>query len=409
MKGLLSALFAGRAPGSPKESRGPLGRRSAVLGAGGVVLIAAGALLAGCDDDVAKPVPLQPLEPKITGHQVWKLNLGSVAFSSLTGSAGFAAQGVAVAGNNFVIGALNGALVSVDADTGKENWRADAGGRLSTGIGSDGRFSAVVTRSGDLVTLDGGKVIWRQHLDSAVVTAPFVAGERVFVLGVDRSVQAFDALDGKKLWVYARAGDALTLSQAGVLTSYQDTLLFGLGARLTALDPLKGTVRWEVPVAAPRGTNEVERLADLVGPAARVGSVYCMRAFQNGIGCVDAERVTALWSINVGGAQSVGADEDFVFSGDASDRLSARRRANGESVWLSDKFQNRKLSGMLAIGKVVVFGDFEGYVHFLDRNTGTPLLRLPTDGSPVVGAPVRAGNTLAVTTKDGSVYAFRPE
>ena len=259
------------------------------------------------------------------------------------------------------------------------------------------------------MTLDGGKILWRQHLDSAVVTAPFVAGERVFVLGVDRAVQAFDALDGKKLWVYARPGDALTLSQAGVLTAWQDTLLFGLGARLTALDPLKGTVRWEVPVAAPRGTNEVERLADLVGPAARVGSVYCIRAFQNGIGCVDAERVTALWSINVGGSQSLGADQDYVFAGDASDRLSARRRANGESVWLSDKFQNRKLSGMLSIGKVVVFGDLAGYVHFLDRATGAPLLRLPTNGSRIVGTPVRAGNTLAVTTQDGSVYAFRPE
>ena len=385
------------------------GRSLASLAA--AAMIAATALLAGCADDVAKPTPLEPLVAKIAGHEVWKLNLGSgfSTLSALAGNAGFGAQGVTVAGNNFVIGALNGALVSVDAATGKENWRADAGGRLSSGIGSDGRFSAVVTRDGDLVTLDGGKIIWRQHLGSAVVTAPFVAGERVFVLGVDRSVQAFDALDGKRLWVYARAGDALTLSQAGVLTAWQDTLLFGLGARLTALDPIKGTIRWEVPVAAPRGTNEVERLADLVGPAARVGSVYCIRAFQNGIGCIDAERVTALWSINVGGAQSLGADEDYVFSGDASDRLSARRRANGESAWLSDKFQNRKLSGMLSIGKVVVFGDLDGYVHFLDRATGAPLLRLPTNGSPIVGTPMRAGNTLAVTTRDGSVYAFRPE
>ena len=372
--------------------------------------LAALALVAGCADDASKPTKLEPLEPRIAGHEVWKMSLASFSsLSALAGNAGFGPQGIAVAGNNFVIGALDGALVSVDADTGKENWRADAGGRLSTGVGTDGHYTAVVTRDGDLVTLDGGKIAWRKHLVSAVVTAPFVAGERVFVLGVDRSVQAFDALNGNQLWTYAKAGDALTLAQAGVLTSWQDTLLFGLGARLTALDPLKGTVRWEVPVATPRGTNEVERLADLVGPASRVGSVYCIRAFQNGIGCVDAERATALWSINMSGGQSVGSDADYVFAGDASDRLSARRRANGESVWLSDKFQNRKLSGMLAIGKVLVFGDLDGYVHFLDRATGAPLLRLPTNGSRIVGTPMRAGNTLAVTTGDGAVYAFRPE
>jgi outer membrane protein assembly factor BamB len=180
------------------------GRSLAALGA--TAMIAATALLAGCADDAAKPTPLEPLPAKIAGHEVWKLNLGSgfAGLGALAGNAGFGSQGVTVAGNNFIIGALNGVLASVDADSGKENWRADAGGRLSSGIGSDGRFSAVVTRDGDLVTLDAGKIAWRQHLDSPVVTAPFVAGERVFVLGVDRSVQAFDALDGKKLWVYAR-------------------------------------------------------------------------------------------------------------------------------------------------------------------------------------------------------------
>ncbi|MGN6529893.1 MAG: PQQ-binding-like beta-propeller repeat protein [Burkholderiaceae bacterium] len=379
-------------------------RRAALAAA--TALLAAAALLAGCSD-APKPTPLEKITPKIAGHQVWKMSFSSL--STLAGSAGFQAQGVAAAGKDFVIAALNGTVVSVDADSGKENWRADAGGSLSSGVGTDGRFSAVVTRGGELVTFEGGKVKWRQHLQSAVVTAPFVAGERVFTLGVDRSVNAFDALDGTRIWTYAKPGDALTLSQAGVLTSYQDTLLAGQGARLTALDPLKGTVRWEVPVAAPRGTNEVERLADLVGPAARVGNVYCIRAFQNGIGCVDAERVTALWSINAGGSQPVGADEDYVFAADGSDRLSARRRSNGESVWLSDKFQNRRLSGMLSIGTVLVFGDLQGWVHFLDRKTGDPLLRLETDGSQIVGTPVRAGNTIAVTTKSGGVFAFRPE
>jgi outer membrane protein assembly factor BamB len=56
-----------------------------------------------------------------------------------------------------------------------------------------------------------------------------------------------------------------------------------------------------------------------------------------------------------------------------------------------------------------VFGDLDGYVHFVDRATGAPMLRLPTNGSQIVGTPMRSGNTLAVTTVDGAVYAFRPE
>ncbi|HEX4508787.1 MAG TPA: PQQ-binding-like beta-propeller repeat protein [Burkholderiaceae bacterium] len=354
--------------------------------------------LVACSSNAPTPTPLGPDPGKIAGHQVWKSDFSN-----------FGTQGVAAAGSNFVIAARDGRIEAVDAADGHELWRVSADGRLSTGVGSDGRFTAVVTRDGDLEVFEDGKQRWHRHIESAVVTAPFVAGERVFVLGVDRAVLAFDALDGTPIWTYARPGDALTLAEAGVLTSYKDTLLVGQGSRLTALDPLHGTVRWEVPVATPRGTNEVERLADLIGPAARVGDVYCIRAFENGVGCIDAERATALWSINGSGNQTVAADDEYVVSADGSDRIASRRRSNGESVWLSDKFQNRGLSGMLMVGRTVVFGDYQGWVHFLDRTTGEPLLRLPTDGSQIVGTPVVSGTTIAVTTAKGGLYAFRPE
>jgi outer membrane protein assembly factor BamB len=48
-------------------------------------------------------------------------------------------------------------------------------------------------------------------------------------------------------------------------------------------------------------------------------------------------------------------------------------------------------------------------VHFLDRKDGQPLLRLSTDGSPVVGKPVLSGTTLLVVTRSGGLFAFRPE
>jgi len=71
--------------------------------------------------------------------------------------------------------------------------------------------------------------------------------------------------------------------------------------------------------------------------------------------------------------------------------------------------RHRGLSGFLVIARTVVVGDFEGQVHFLDRATGKTLLRLPTDGSAVVGTPVALGTTILVATKNGGLFAFRPE
>ncbi len=56
----------------------------------------------------------------------------------------------------------------------------------------------------------------------------------------------------------------------------------------------------------------------------------------------------------------------------------------------------------------MVFGDFQGWLHFLSQDNGEMLLRLPTDDSPVVGTPVISGTTMLVVTRKGGLFAFRP-
>jgi outer membrane protein assembly factor BamB len=168
-------------------------------------------------------------------------------------------------------------------------------------------------------------------------------------------------------------------------------------------------VRWEAALASPRGANEVERLADLVAPAARVGDSICARAFQSAVGCVNAERGALAWTKNIGGTNGVAGDEQFVFGADASDRLTAWRTATGEVAWTSDKLLYRGLSAPLSVGKTLVFGDAQGMVHWLSRDNGEALLRLPTDGSAVVAAPVVSASTMLVVTRAGGLFAFRPE
>jgi outer membrane protein assembly factor BamB len=356
-------------------------------------------LLMACTSNKPKPSVLDAISPKIAGRQIWQAKLTGVQFPLVAASR----DGV------FIVAGDDGTVLALEAASGRELWRAQVGGALSAGVGTDGRFTTVVTRTNEVVTLEQGRVVWKVRVPGRVVTAPLVAGERVFVMGVDRAVHAFDAMDGKKLWVLQRPGDALTLGQTGVVSAIRDTLVVGQGPRMTGVDPVRGTVRWEAAVASPRGTNEVERLADLVGPAARVGNVLCARAFQATVGCVEAVRGSLVWSRNVSGSQSIGADDTVVVAGDGSDRLSAWRQGTGESLWSSEKFLFRGLGGVLVAGRTAVFGDAQGLVHFLDREDGQPLLRLPTDGSGVTGAPVISGTTMLVVTRAGGLYAFRPE
>ena len=358
--------------------------------------------LAGCAADKPKPTALEAVTPLIAGRQAWTARIDSVGFP----------LAVAVRDGAFIVAGTDGTVLALEAQSGRELWRGQAGARLSAGVGSDGRFAAVVTRENELVVMDKGAVRWRTRLASRTSTAPLVAGERVFVLGVDRVVHAFDVLDGRRLWSLQRPGEALTLSQPGVLSAYKNTLVAGIGAVMLGLDPTTGSVRWEVAVTSPRGTNEVERLNDLVGPLLRVGDSLCARAFQTAVGCVavsGADRATLRWSRTAGGQQAVGGDADFVFGGDSTDRLSAWRSGGGELAWTNERMLFRRLSAPLSAGKTVMFGDVEGQVHFLAREDGKTLLRLTTDGSPVVAQPVLSGTTMLVVTRNGGLFAFRPE
>jgi outer membrane assembly lipoprotein YfgL len=356
------------------------------------------ALLAGCSAQRAKPTPLQPLRPTIAGRQVWTQRLDGVPFPLV----------IAVRGERFVVAGGDGSVMALQADTGAVVWRGSAGAALTAGVGSDGRFSSVVTRANEVVTLEDAAVRWRARLPAGVSSPPLVAGERVFVMSVDRAVHAFDALDGRRLWVLQRAGDPLTLAQAGVLMPWRNLLLVGQGARLAAVDSLRGNIVWELPLASPRGTNEVERLSDLVGPAVRSARLVCARSFQQAVGCVDVEAVAPLWSRVSSGTEAVGADADRVYGADAIGRITAWRTSSGELLWTNESFLHRGLGGLVAVGPTVAFGDAEGFVHWLAADTGTPVLRLPTDGSPVVGVPALAGTTLLAATRRGGLFAFRP-
>jgi len=345
-----------------------------------------------------KPTPLAEIKPQITGRVVWNSSISKVEFP-LT---------VAVNAGQFTVAASDGTVMALDAESGRVIWKASAGARLSAGVGSDGKTAAVVTQDGNVVALDAGKVIWSMPLATRVVSAPLVAGGRVFVMGVDRSVAAFDAKDGLRLWSLPRSGDPLNLSQTGVLAPFKDTLLVGQSSKLAGLDPLNGGIRWDVALAMPRGTNEIERLADLVGPAVRVGDFVCARSFQSSVGCVDAQNGKLLWSRNAGGRMGIAADAKYLVGADASDRITAWKMGSGDVAWTSDAYLFRSLSSPLIIGPVVLFGDLEGNLVFLSTEKGAALLRVPTDGSPLAATPVTSGMTLLAVTQNGGLFALRP-
>ncbi len=311
-----------------------------------------------------------------------------------------------VDGSDALLATKAGRLVSWNAATGAENWRVDLGVGLTSGLGGDASRLALVTQGNELLVLEKGKEVWRTKMQAMVLTAPLVAGGRVFVLAGDRAVSAFDAATGQRLWHQQRTGEPLILSQAGLLTAVGDTLVVGLGGRLVGLNPQNGSTRWDVAVANVRGTNEVERLADIVAGSSRQGSAVCVRAFQAAVGCVDGAAGRLLWTRTANGFTGLSGDATVVVGTEADGRLRVWQRTSGEVVWTSENFRFRNLGAPVAWGRSMVFGDGEGFVHLLDLRDGTLLNRLATDGSAVTLGPVVVGKNLILVTQRGGLYVL---
>ena len=371
--------------------------RWALSGAG----VLAAAVLAGCAAGSARPKPAElPPNVAVVGvRQAWTARLPAVAFPLQ----------VNVQGQQVALAATDGTVVTLDGASGREIGRASAGAQLSAGVGSDGRTLAVVTRDNQVVTLEGGRELWRRKLATQSYTAPLVAGGRVFVLGADRSLAAFDGRNGAPLWRLERPAEPLVLRQAGVLTAVGNTLVAGLAGRLVGVNPDSGNVTWEAPVASARGTNDVERLVDLVGGVRRQGNVVCARAFQAAVGCVDTYNGNVAWTRAANGATGIDGDDQRIFGAESDGRVLAWRADNGDRSWSSERLQWRYLTAPLVLGRSVVMGDETGLVHFLSREDGSPLTRVSTDSSGIAVSPVVAGNTLVVVTRNGGVYGFRPD
>ena len=303
----------------------------------------------------------------------------------------------------------SGLVVLLDAETGAESWRLALNTPVSAGIGGDGQRFAVISQSNELIAISNAKVIWRVKLPASAFTSPLVAGGRVFVLTADRTVMAFDGASGQKLWSQQRAGDPLVLKQAGILTSFQDRLMVGLSGRLVAMNPVNGVALSELSIGASRGTNEVERLVDLVAGVSRVNNVICARAFQTAVTCVDALKSSNLWTRSAQGHVGLSGSDSLLFGAESDGKLVAWQRSTGQVAWQSDAFRFRGLSAPhWAAGQLVV-GDSLGTAHWIDVSNGQTIGRIQVDASGIAMTPVRVGKNWVIVTQSGLVQALRAE
>ncbi|MCL2344742.1 MAG: outer membrane protein assembly factor BamB [Desulfobulbus sp.] len=380
-----------------------------------LALTAAGLLLGGCasvSDTLGKLNPFSSSRPKLAKLTDFKPTADvRNLWSASAGKAGDYAFIPAVVGDAVFIAGRNGSLSRIE--NGKTVWKIDTDNTLSAGVGANDRLVVVGTAKGDVLAYAAadGKPLWQAKASSEVLAAPAVGSDGVAVRSGDNRVFLFDLADGGRKWMYQRPTPTLSIRGAGSPVFADRYLFVGFpGGRLVALSLQNGAQVWEGAVAQPKGTTELDRVADVVAPPVADGRQVCAVAFQGKVACFDMGQGGALaWSRDISSATGLALDGRYLFVADDKGTVYALDRQTGSSLWKQDKLVNRGLSGP-AVGRgLVAVGDAEGYVHFLSREDGALAARLQVDSTPVRAAILPLGSGFLVQTIGGSVNAIEAQ
>ncbi len=394
------------------------------------ILIVSVALLAiaGCSSSgrtskVNPPAPLAEFEPAVAVAPAWYTQIGE-------GGGRLHLRLIPLADSEAVYVATHkGRVEARDALTGKRLWRTSIDTTVTGGPG-DG---------GDLVLIGGNAVVvalekatgterWRAKVSSEVLAAPVRGGNVVVVRTVDGRLIGLDATEGRKLWEHTQQVPLLSIRGAGDPQIAGRMAVAGFAnGRVMAVDLEQGRALWQTAVAVPRGRTELERMVDVDGRIVVDGGVVYAVAYQGRLSALALSSGQLLWTRDFSSYTGLALNRSELLLTDAEGNLWALDRRSGSPLWRQDALRGRKPTAPVVHDGFIVVGDFDGYIHWFDAESGKQVGRVRIldpneqfpiqevsgtpnpypDRRPVIAAPTPTQELLYALDARGTLNAYR--
>lgn len=354
----------------------------------------------GTTSNAPEPKPLPSVTQQAVTNIRWTSTIGGSTEYRFRPAVG--ADVVAVAGGP-------NQLALLDKNGGQARWTITLDRPIAGGVGLGDKLVVVGTVKGEVIAFSlAGQQLWIAQATSEVIAPPVVSNGMVLVRSVDGRISAFSAEDGVLKWFYQRQQPGLLLRNFAAPLVSDGVAYVGLPAgRMVALSVSDGRVRWDAPIALPRGASELERVTDIVSSPVIAGGTVCAVAFQGRVACVEAQSGTLLWTREASSWSGLAMDEQSVYLTDEKGAVVALERASGRNMWRQEKLGFRSLSAPALNGSYVLVGDFEGYLHWLNREDGSFVAQRQTDGARIVVQPQSLDDSsVLVQTAKGGLYVY---
>ncbi len=360
-------------------------------------------MFASDDDNSEPPSPLVDIVSTADLKKTWSKNIGKGTdelFIKLT---------PVVMGEHVFIADTRGEIVALFAETGKEVWENDSDLPITGGPGADENLVLVGTSEGDVLALlsESGEEAWRTKVSSEILSPPREADGVVVVRTIDGKIFALDAGTGDRLWIYDRTVPNLTLRGTSTPVIAGGLVIAGFdGGRLTALELKTGKLIWEAKVAIPRGRSQLERMVDIDSQPLILDDTIYVTTFQANVSALSLDSGQILWQRDISSHSELSADFEHLYVTDYLGNIWALDRFSGSSIWKQEKLIHRKVTGPAILDDKIIVGDLEGYLHWLDKETGDFATRIEVEESPILTKPIVSNGMLFAYSSGGRLAAY---
>lgn len=375
----------------------------------GIALVALGFIaLVGCDNDKEVDPPAELVDIRATRdvNQLWTASMGGDSDRLRLALRPAVAEGVAYGASH------DGEVVAFNAQNGKRSWVVKSKLPLSAGPEVANGLVVLGSSEGDVLALEAatGKERWRVSIKSEILARPLIVNDVVVIRTVDGHIDALSAADGSKRWSVDQQVPRLTLRGTSPPVVAGERIIAGYdNGKVAAIDVRNGDVLWDATVNAPSGRTELERLADIDSPPRVSGDEIFVVGFQGRVAMLALDSGQIWWARDASSYRGFAMDETMIYLTNSDSVVMAMRKTDGAVQWEQSGLRRRGLTAPAIDGDALLVGDFEGYVHWLDKATGAIVARRKTDGERITNAATTDDGRAFVQTDSGKIFAYRSQ
>jgi len=348
-----------------------------------VALLSSALLLAGCSSSI-KPVEYKPAklptlnQPSQSLSRVWQDSIGGASKTDPLRLQLAVLDGVTLAASR------EGQLEAWSAN-GQRLWQRDLKQPITSGVAAAGTLAVVTTRSGQILGLDpkNGTTRWTAQTSATVLSPALIGEDRVVVTANDGSVTGLEQATGKQVWSFGIPVPSLSVrgAAAPILFDQNTVIIAGATGRIYGLDLRTGIPRWERRVAVSSGRTDVQRLIDIDGDPLVSGRQLYVVSYQGQIVAVDLDSQRVRWDADTSSLRGLTTGLGNIYASTTDGRVQAYDEKDGELLWEVKDLAHRQLSNPVVLGRYLVVGDYDGYLHIIEQTEGKLVGRVRTDGA----------------------------